>query len=114
MSEQPEGKKQKVEESQDKLDEEGLVDDEDSDDRDEDDEEEEGEETDEMREITDKLAQANLLIEESEVGGFNDKESVKKAEELFQNVVSLNKEQIEGYQIKNIIIIIVIIIKKIK
>lgn len=87
MSQEPEGKKLKVEEeSEDDL--------EDIEDEDEDEDEDESEE---MRDITQKLAQANLLIEEAEVGGFEDHERVKKAEDLFKNVITINEDQIEGY-----------------
>jgi len=92
MSEEPEGKRQKQDKQQ--SDEE-IDDGEDSNSTSS--EEDKEPESSEMREITEKLAQANMLIEEAEVNEFQDKESIQKAGDIFLEVTQLSKDQIEGY-----------------
>ena len=93
--EEPGGKRQKHEkEHAEEMDEEGIDDVRDSDEEGEEDVNEESEET---KVITERLAHANMLIEEAELSEFQDKERVAKAGEIFQSVIEISKDQIEGY-----------------
>eukprot|EP00026_Physarum_polycephalum_P008710 Phypoly_transcript_08808.p1 GENE.Phypoly_transcript_08808~~Phypoly_transcript_08808.p1 ORF type:complete len:253 (+),score=63.94 Phypoly_transcript_08808:603-1361(+) len=92
MSEEPGGKRQKQEKQQSNKE---IDDGEDS--ASSEDEEREEEETAEMRVITEKLAHANMLIEEAEITEYQDKERIQKASDIFLEVTQLSKHQIEGY-----------------